>query len=80
MEPQGGDLLADSADVAQGDGTHDEEADEDGDPHAGTADAEGVDHVHIGHAADKHEHDGQDKDGSVKYHHEHDVVLGDLIG
>ena len=34
VEPEGGDLAADGADVAGGDGAHDEEADEDGDADA----------------------------------------------
>ena len=48
MEPKGADFAADGADVAGRDGAHDDQSDEDGDPDAGTADAESVNHVHIG--------------------------------
>lgn len=78
MEPQGVDFLADGADVARGDGTHDEQADEDGNPNAGAADAEGVNHVHVGHAAQQHEQDGEHEHKGVKAHDEQDVVARDL--
>ena len=48
VKPQGCDFIVDGDDVAEGDGTHDDQSHQDGDPHTGAADAEGVNHVHIG--------------------------------
>ena len=66
VNPQGCDFIVDGDDIADGDGAHDDDADEYGDPYAGAIDAEGVDHVHIGHAPDEHEHDGEHEDNGVK--------------
>ena len=77
MKPEGVDFFVDGADVAEGDGAHDD-ADEDGDPYARTTDAEGTDHVHVGQSADEHQHDGEDQDGGVECHDEQDVGLGHL--
>ena len=80
MEPEGANLAADGDDVAGGDGAHDEQAHEDGDPYTGTADAEGVNHVHIGQSSDEHQDDGENEHGGVKTNDEHDVVPGHLVG
>ena len=66
VEPQGCDFIVDGDDIADGDGTHDEDTDEYGDPYAGAIDAEGMDHVHIGGAPDEHEDDGEHEYDGVK--------------
>ena len=48
VEPERGDFLADGLDVANGDGAHDEQTDEDSHADARTTNAEGAYHVHIG--------------------------------
>ena len=64
--PQGCDFIVDGDDIADGDGTHDDDADEYGDPYAGAIDAEGMDHIHIGGAPDEHEDDGEHEYDGVK--------------
>lgn len=78
VEPEGVDFVADGADVAGGDGAHDEQSDEDGDPDAGAADAKGVNHVHVGQSPNEHQDEGENEDNGVKAHDEQDVVLGHL--
>lgn len=73
-EPEGIDLLADGVDVASSNGPHDEDAYENRNPDARTADAEGVYHVHIGHAANEHQNNGEHEDCGIESNHEQDVV------